>query len=71
MSMSSKVPNNFQSRGFFMETTKECPYLKIAWVRLPMGANFRLGLKKIPSSVPRQSTGLRTGPVSQGDGAAV
>jgi hypothetical protein len=26
-----------------------------------LGANFRLGLKKIPSSVPCQSTGLRSG----------
>jgi hypothetical protein len=33
-----------------------------SWVRLPMGAKFRLGLKKIPSSVPHQSTGLRPGP---------
>ena len=29
-----------------------------SWVRLPMGANFRLGLKKKPSSVPRQNIGL-------------
>uniref|UniRef100_A0A0A9AEY7 Uncharacterized protein n=1 Tax=Arundo donax TaxID=35708 RepID=A0A0A9AEY7_ARUDO len=28
-----------------------------------MRANFNPGLKKVPSSVPHQSTGLRLGPV--------
>jgi hypothetical protein len=33
-----------------------------SWVRLPVGANFQAMVKKIPSSVPRQSTGLRLSP---------
>ena len=37
----------------------------------PRGSEFQAGVKKIISSVPRQSTGLRIGPVSQGDGAAM
>jgi hypothetical protein len=33
-----------------------------SWVRLPMGANFKVRIKKIPSFVLRQSTGLRSSP---------
>ena len=35
------------------------------------GSEFQIGVKKIPSSIPHQSTGLRTAPFSQGDGATV
>ncbi|TVU19361.1 hypothetical protein EJB05_35505, partial [Eragrostis curvula] len=34
-----------------------------SWVRLPVGANFRLRLKKSPRLSYGQSTGLRSGPV--------
>lgn len=34
-----------------------------SWVRLPVEVNFKVRIKKIPSFVLRQSTGLRSGPV--------
>ena len=41
----------------------------------PVGANFQARVKKVPSSVPHQSTGLRSGPgrgrSHMGYGAAV
>jgi hypothetical protein len=46
-----------------------------SWVRLPMGVNFQAVVKKIPSFVPHQSTGLRPclgcGRFHMGCGAAV
>jgi len=43
-----------------------------SWVQLRVGVKARIGIKKIPSSVPHQSIGLRTGPGSHmGNGAIV